>query len=160
MRKYAGRIVLSAGTLLIGLVIGFAWGETSGEGARDAQAAKPKAAEPRKVQRYGSVIGVKRKTLDKYIELHKAVWPGVLQTIKDCNIRNYSIYLGQLDDDNLYLFAYFEYSGDDFRADMKKMAADGTTQKWWKETDPLQIPQKRRKKGEHWMTMREVFHID
>ena len=160
MQEYSGRIVLWAGTLLVGLLIGLALGKTAGQGARSAQAAKAEAVKPQKLQRYGAVIGVKRETLDRYVELHKAVWPEVLKTIKDCNIHNYSIYLGELDDDNLYLFAHFEYTGEDFQADMKKMAADKTTQKWWKETDPLQIPQKRRKKGEHWMTMREVFHID
>ena len=160
MQKHSGRIAFSATTLLVGFLIGLAWGEVAGEGAQDARAAKPKKGQTMKVQRYGSVIGVKRETLDKYVDLHKAVWPGVLKTIGDCNIRNYSIYLGQLDDDNLYLFAYFEYTGDDLQADMKKMAADETTQEWWKLTDPLQIPQKHRKKGEHWMSMREVFHVD
>ena len=38
------------------------------------------------------------------------------------------------------LFAYFEYVGDDFAADMAKMAADPMTQDWWKFTDPLQEP--------------------
>ncbi len=29
-----------------------------------------------------------------------------------------------------YLFSYSEYSGSDFAADMAKMAADATTQRW------------------------------
>jgi len=43
-------------------------------------------------------------------------------------------------DGKLYLIAYLEYTGDDFDADMKKMAADPETQRWWKETDPCQSP--------------------
>ena len=160
MQEHSGRIAFSATTLLVGFLIGLAWGEAAGEGARDARAAKPRKGQTVKVQRYGSVIGVKRETLDKYVDLHKAVWPGVLKTIGDCNIRNYSIYLGQLDDDNLYLFAYFEYTGDDPQADMKKMAADETTKKWWKETDPCQKKIPLASEDDWWSTMEEVFHCD
>jgi L-rhamnose mutarotase len=39
--------------------------------------------------------------------------------------------------DNM-LFAYFEYIGDDFAADMVKMAADPVTQDWWAIMEPMQ----------------------
>ena len=113
-----------------------------------------------RMQRYGMVIGVKEEKLEEYKRLHTAVWPGVLKTIKDCNIRNYSIYLRQLDDGKYYLFAYFEYTGDDFKADMAKMAADPVTQKWWELCEPCQIPLPNRKEGEWWASMEEVFHTD
>jgi len=113
-----------------------------------------------KVARYGSVIGLRADKLDDYEQLHADCWPGVLRQIRDCNIRNYSIYLHQLDDDQYYLFSYFEYVGDDFEADMKKMAADPTTQRWWEETDPCQFPVKHRRVGEFWAAMEEVFHCD
>ena len=44
--------------------------------------------------------------------------------IKACNIQNYSIFMLE----NHTLFAYFEYIGNDFEADMKRMAADPMTQ--------------------------------
>ena len=168
MSRQLRRLAVPVLTLAIGVVIGWAVSQASRDGWGVAQAAKKDnpagekadTAEAKKAKRYGSVIGVKRETLERYVELHKAVWPGVLKQIRNSNIRNYSIYLGELDDGNLYLFSYFEYIGDDFEADMKAMAKDPTTQKWWKETDPLQIPQKKRKPGEHWMTMEEVFHTD
>ena len=159
MKTRCSRVVLPALTLSAGILIGWASGGAGKGPATAAEAAKPEAMQ-QNVRRYGSVIGVKRQTVQKYIELHKQVWPGVLKMIKECNIRNYSIYLGELDEGNLYLFSYFEYTGDDFDADMEKMKADPTTRKWWSQTDPLQIPQKHRKPGEHWMTMREVFHAD
>ena len=113
------------------------------------------------VQRYGSVIGLKPEKKDEYIKLHADTWPEILKQIKDSNIRNYSIYMGQLDDGNLYLFSYFEYTGDDFDADTAKMAEDPKTQEWWKLTDPCQIPQKNRAKpSDNWMGMEEVFHTD
>ena len=50
--------------------------------------------------RYGSVIGLRPETLDDYKRLHAAVWPDILQKIKDCKIRNYSIFLRKLPDGN------------------------------------------------------------
>jgi L-rhamnose mutarotase len=107
------------------------------------------------VKRYGMVIRVRPEKLDEYKRLHAAVWPGVLQKIADCGIRNYSIHLK----DGL-LFSYFEYHGSDFAGDMAKMAADPTTQQWWKLTDPCQEPLPTRAPGEWWATMEEVFHCD
>ena len=113
-----------------------------------------------KIIRYGSVIGLRPDKLEEYKEMHAAVWPGVLKQIKECNIHNYSIYLGELEKGQYYLFAYFEYTGDDFEADMAKMAEDETTQRWWKHTDPQQIPIPTRKEGQWWASMEEVFHTD
>ena len=107
------------------------------------------------MQRFGQVIGIKKEHLDEYIELHANTWPGVLKVIEDCNIRNYSIFLhGDL------LFAYMEYHGDDFEADMAKMAADEITQKWWDICMPMQNPVEDRAEGEWWKTLQEVFHTD
>jgi L-rhamnose mutarotase len=58
------------------------------------------------------------------------------------------------------VFAYFEYIGDDFAADMAKMAADPVTQDWWAIMKPMQQPLLTRKKGEWWADMQEVFHVD
>ncbi|HRW03559.1 MAG TPA: L-rhamnose mutarotase [Caldilineaceae bacterium] len=107
------------------------------------------------MQRYGQVLGIKTENIAEYTRLHAAVWPGVLKMIHECNIRNYSIF----QKDNL-LFAYFEYIGDDFAADMAKMAADPTTQEWWQVCTPLQDPLPTRAEGEWWATMDEVFHTD
>jgi L-rhamnose mutarotase len=111
-------------------------------------------------KRYGSVIGVKKKNLEEYKKLHAAVWPDILKIIKNFNIRNYSIYLGELEKNKFYLFSYFEYVGNDLDADMKKMAADKTTQKWFDVCMPCQKPIESRAKGEWWMSMEEVFHTD
>ena len=54
------------------------------------------------------------------------------------------------------LFAYFEYVGDDFDADMAKMAADPETQRWWDIMMPMQDPLETRAEGEWWADMEEV----
>jgi L-rhamnose mutarotase len=107
------------------------------------------------MKRYGQIIGVKPEHFEEYKKYHAAVWPDVLKMITLCNIRNYSIF----HKDN-QLFAYFEYHGTDFAADMAKMAADPTTQKWWSVMDPMQQPVSTRKEGEWWANMEEVFHLD
>jgi L-rhamnose mutarotase len=50
--------------------------------------------------------------------------------------------------------------GEDFAADMVKMAADPKTQEWWTIMNPMQQPLETRAKGEWWATMEEVFHTD
>ena len=107
------------------------------------------------MKRYGSVIKLRPEKREEYKELHANVWPDVLKMIHECNIRNYSIYYK----DGL-LFSYFEYHGDDYEADMAKMAADPVTQSWWKLTDPCQEPLATRKPGEQWASMDEYFHVD
>ena len=107
------------------------------------------------MKRYGMVIGVQPEKIEEYKKLHAAVWTEVLKKITECNIRNYSIYLK----DNT-LFSYFEYIGEDFDADMAKMAADRTTQKWWDVCKPCQNPIATREEGEWWANMEEVFHLD
>ena len=112
------------------------------------------------MKRYGMVIGLNADKLDEYKQLHVAVWPDVLKMIRQCHIRNYSIYLRQLDDGRYYLFSYFEYTGSDFAADMAKMAADPTTQRWWSVSKPCQKPLDGRAPDEWWAGMEEVFHAD
>lgn len=107
------------------------------------------------MKRYGSVIKVKPEAVEKYKHYHAAVWPEVLDMIRKCNIRNYSIYLK---DD--FLFGYFEYHGSDFAGDMARMAADPKTQEWWAIMKPMQQPLPTRAEGEWWANMEEVFHTD
>jgi L-rhamnose mutarotase len=62
--------------------------------------------------------------VEEYKALHAAAWPDVLACITASNIRNYSIFLRT--PENL-LFSYWEYHGEDFEADARKMAADPVT---------------------------------
>jgi len=112
------------------------------------------------MKRYGMVIGLKADQITEYRKLHAAVWPEVLTMIEQCHIRNYTIYWRQLDDGRHYLFSHFEYAGSDFAADMARMAADPTTQRWWAVCKPCQQPLEGRAPGEWWSEMDEVFHCD
>lgn len=113
-----------------------------------------------KVQRYSMITRLHANKVSDYKALHANVWPDVLKQISACHIRNYSIYLKQVDS-TWYLFSYFEYTGPDFNADMEKMKADSTTQRWWKETAPCQQPlPDAASKNETWSPMEEVFHLN
>ncbi len=107
------------------------------------------------MQRYGSVIRVRPEKLEEYKRLHAAVWPGVARMITECNIRNYSIFYR-----DGFLFGYFEYVGEDYEADMARMAADPVTQQWWQHCEPCQVPLDTCAEGEWWAPMEEVFHQD
>ncbi|WP_018629032.1 L-rhamnose mutarotase [Niabella aurantiaca] len=124
-----------------------------------SQKQPPAKTTPPKVQRFGMVTGIKPEKIPYYKQLHAAVWPAVRNKIKECHIQHYSIYLKEVDG-KPYLFSYFEYTGDDFDADMQKMAADSATRRWWRETDPAQrpLPDAAAKK-QIWSPMEEVFHL-
>ena len=107
------------------------------------------------MKRYGQVLQLKPECIDEYVKYHADVWSGVLQQITQCNIQNYSMFL----QDNV-LFAYFEYTGEDFAKDMKKMAADAETQKWWAIMEPMQKKWPTASADEWWCNMKEVFHLD
>jgi L-rhamnose mutarotase len=106
------------------------------------------------MQRICQLVNVRPEEVAEYEQIHKEVWPGVLQTITACNITNYSIFRH-----NDLLIAYFEYTGDDLAADMAKMAADPTTQEWWKITSPMQTPlPEAAARGELWLNVPSVFY--
>lgn len=107
------------------------------------------------MKRFGQVIRVKEEELEKYKYHHANPWPEINAMIRECNISNYSIY-----HKDGFLFAYMEYSGNDFEADMAKMAADPMTQEWWALMKPMQQPLETRAEGEWWADMDEVYHLD
>lgn len=111
-------------------------------------------------QRYVWITGLRAEKAECYRKLHSNVWPGVNKMIKKCHIENYSIHEREIDG-KLYLISYFEYTGSDFDADMKKMAADPETQRWWKETDPCQSPlPDAAANGKIWADTREVYRLE
>ena len=110
-------------------------------------------------QRYAWVTGLKPEKAEYYRELHAHPWPTVNKMIKRCHIQNFSIHEREIDG-KLYLFAYLEYTGKDFDTDMKKMAADPETQRWWKETDPCQSPlPDAAANGKIWSDTKEVYFL-
>ena len=173
MNSRSSRTAVILAAILVGVVIGYACSEAARSGsplvqAPTARAAEVEASKPRvpkadkskkKVRRFGQVIGLKREKQVVYDMLHAHPWKPINKMIRQSNIRNYSIYETELDG-KLYLFSYFEYTGDDFEADMAKMAEDRTTQEWWKLTDPCQIRLPGTPEGAQWKEIPVVYHLD
>jgi L-rhamnose mutarotase len=109
-------------------------------------------------QRYGACIGIPREHIDEYKRLHADVWPEVIRCLEKRHICNYSVYLGQIDQGEYYLFARYDYTGSDFEKDMARAVSDPTMQQWWQLKDSLQKPLPTRKDSEHWTIWKEIFY--
>ena len=102
---------------------------------------------------FGQIGKIKPEKIAEYRELHLNPWPGVLKTISECNLANYSIFLhGDL------VFAYFEYTGNDYDADMEKMAQDPVTQEWWKHTKPCFVQYAMDTGAQFYCDMEQIFY--
>ncbi len=110
-------------------------------------------------ERHAWVTGLKLEKAARYRALHAQPWASVNRTLKRCHIRNFSIHEREIGG-RLYLFAYLEYTGRDFDADMARMAADPETRRWWRETDPCQVPlPDAAARGKIWADMTELYHL-
>jgi L-rhamnose mutarotase len=107
------------------------------------------------VRRMASVIRLRPEKEVEYRKLHGDAWPGVLDALRAAHVTNYSIFLR----DGL-LFSYLEYTGEDYDADLGRMAEDETTRRWWQLTDPCQQPLDSAGAGEWWAPAEELFHLD
>ena len=107
------------------------------------------------IKRIAQVVGIKPKDIAEYERIHEEVWPSVLTMLKKANVQNFSIYRYEH-----LLFAYMEYTGNDYEADMALIAADPETQRWWKITGPMQKPVPEVEDGQWWLTIPEKFHLD
>lgn len=110
------------------------------------------------VLRFGSVIGLKPEMEAVYRDLHADAWDAVIACLAKFHVRNYSIFITELEGKK-YLFSYFEYTGSDYAQDMRAVAADPETQRWWRETDPCQIQLPGRAPGANWSDMERVFFM-
>lgn len=109
------------------------------------------------MRRMGRVIKLKPEVIAEYKRIHAAVWPEILDAIRASNVRNYTIFLKEPEN---ILFAYWEYHGTDYEADMQQAAEAPRMKEWWAITDPMQFPFETRKPGEWWADLEDVFHTD
>jgi L-rhamnose mutarotase len=103
----------------------------------------------------GQLGRLKKDKIQKYEELHAKPWPEILHTIHECNLRNYSIFRHED-----LVFAYFEYVGKDYEADMAKMEKDEATQRWWAFTKPCFEKFSFRPDSEFYADMKQIFYFE
>ncbi len=107
------------------------------------------------VIRIGMVIKLKSERIKDYQAVHADSNPGVRDLLQKYNMRNFSIFMTQLEDGNFYEFGYYEYLGNNYEADMAALASEPRNIEWLKVCDPMQIPLK----GEtSWKKMQQVFY--
>ncbi|KAL1947271.1 hypothetical protein VTO73DRAFT_14232 [Trametes versicolor] len=98
----------------------------------------------------------------EYRSIHANVWPGVLAALARHHIADYSIhYYVPL----RLLIANFKYTGSDYDEDMRGIAADPETQRWWKLTDGMQESVVEGATGSGgdipwWQELEEVFRFE
>jgi len=85
------------------------------------------------------VTTVKPEKEAEYRLLHQAVWPGVCDQMARGNHRHFSIFLTEIEG-TLYEFFYVEYVGNDAKKDGEMDRTDPINIRWWKQTDPCQVP--------------------
>lgn len=90
------------------------------------------------MQRFGQVIGLRDERAAEYRDLHEG--PGVRNLLARANIQNFNIFLQRMPDGQLYEFAYFEYTGEDYEADMAWLDAQPAHREWLARCDPMQRP--------------------
>ncbi|KIO22392.1 hypothetical protein M407DRAFT_245195 [Tulasnella calospora MUT 4182] len=123
------------------------------------------------MKRFCQVIELRKQYKEEYLKLHSNVWPSVLAGLKEAHIEDYSIsflpvpvYPSADPEIAGLLIASFKYSGSDLEGDMKNLAADPETQRWWKLTDPMQKSLVKgatgSADGEWWLNIDEVFRLD
>ena len=108
-------------------------------------------------QRSAFVLRVRPDKIDEYLDAHREVWPEMLAALREAGIRNYTIFLKEPEN---ILFAYWQYHGKDFKADMERIKKAPRMQEWWNITDAMQIPYDTRKAGDWWAVLENVFHTD
>ena len=102
--------------------------------------------------RKGMVRAIKPECIKDYKKTHSDVWPEILERITDCKIKNYSVF-AQGD----RLFSFFEYYGENFEEDTKKMRNNTKFLEWERIHEHMFIPLGNRDKDEGWIELEEVF---
>ena len=95
---------------------------------------------------------LKPEKVDDYIRLHADPWPELLEVIRASHIRNYSISIRGTE-----LYTYYEYVGEDYDADMKKMDESPVMQKWWTFSKPCFL---HHDQEYYYDDLREIFYME
>ncbi|KZT50681.1 rhamnose mutarotase [Calocera cornea HHB12733] len=123
-------------------------------------------------KRVCQVIKLRKEHAEEYKRIHASVWPGVLAALRRAHIVDYSIHLlssppyPSLPGEELagLLIATFKYVGSNWEGDMRAVAEDEETRRWWGVTDGMQASfvkgAEGSEAGEWWTDCEEVFRFE
>lgn len=106
------------------------------------------------MERVCFLLQVRTERLAEYKERHAAVWPEMLDALRETGWRNYSLFLR---DDGL-LVGYFETP--DLAAALAGMAARDVNNRWQRDMTPFFVALDGLRPDEGFLRLEEVFHLD
>jgi len=106
------------------------------------------------MQRVCFLLKVKKDRLEEYKQRHQAVWPEMLQALRETGWHNYSLFLRE---DGL-LVGYLETP--DFQKALEGMAAREVNARWQREMAPFFEELEGKRPDEGMRPLEEVFHLD
>ena len=104
--------------------------------------------------RYCFNLHVRPDRIEEYVERHRAVWPEMLEALKQSGWHNYSLFLRE---DGL-LVGYVE--SDDLTSARAAMAATEVNARWQAEMSEFFAGQDGRPPDESFVLLTEIFHLD
>ncbi|MBQ3100775.1 MAG: L-rhamnose mutarotase [Clostridia bacterium] len=102
------------------------------------------------MKRFCLYAQLKPEKIEEYARLHAEPWPEIMEIIDSCHMHHYSISLRGSE-----VFTYYEYTGDDYEADMARMETYPIMQEWWSHTRPCFL---HHDKGHYYDDLTEVFY--
>ena len=106
------------------------------------------------MERVCFLLKVKPDRLEEYKRRHAAVWPDMLQALRETGWRRYSLFLRE---DGL-LVGYFETP--DLKAAQEGMAASEVNARWQRDMGPFFENLGDKRPDEGFMRLEEVFHLE
>jgi L-rhamnose mutarotase len=105
------------------------------------------------MERVCFLLKVRPERLAEYKDRHKAVWPEMLEALRETGWRNYSLFLR---DDGL-LVGYLETP--DFAVALRGMAGREINARWQREMAPFFEVLDGRRPDEGMLALEEIFHL-
>jgi L-rhamnose mutarotase len=106
------------------------------------------------MERVGFVLKVKKDRIEEYKQWHRQVWPEMLEALRECGWRNYSLFLR---DDGL-LLGYLET--EDFEQACAGMEQREVNARWQATMAPFFEAPEGKRPVETLVRLEEVFHLD
>lgn len=106
------------------------------------------------MERVGFLLRVKKDRIDEYRARHAAVWPEMLQALRETGWTNYSLFLSP----EGFLFGYLETP--DLAKAREGMAKKDVNARWQNEMAPFFEELDGLPPDQGFLRLQEVFHLD
>ncbi len=106
------------------------------------------------MQRVGFMLKVKPHLIEEYKQRHRAVWPEMLQALRETGWHNYSIFMHS----DGTLFFYVETP--DFQAALQGMASRDVNTRWQEYMKDFFEDTDGKHADQSFILLEEVFHLD